>query len=220
MNISSGQLNFIGTPGAYTDLNASKPLAKDVDTGTLYFAKDTFTIYQSDGSSWYSYGGGGSTPTLQEVLDTGNTTSTDIYSIADIYLGAYGNALRTYNNDITKQFYFTYQAIGSFGNNNCGLTFYQSLGNVILTTLSNSSTNFYQGLRLNFDNKTYEIGDYYNNNQGTKIYIDDTNAVIRFDTEALQFTGSLTTTTSSGNSANHLQVTINGTAYVIQLKNP
>lgn len=85
------------------------------------------------------------------------------------------------------------------------------------------------GLYLDFSAKVYKFGDVINANNKTKITIDDANNEIVFDTNGgvnvfkcnlLQFDGSVTTASSSGNSGQHLQVTINGTPYVIQLLNP
>jgi hypothetical protein len=86
-----------------------------------------------------------------------------------------------------------------------------------------------QGILLNFNNYEYFFGDFNGVNNSTYIYIKDQTSDILLTTNggtitsncnSLSFNGSLTQTTSGGNSGQHLQVNINGTNYVITLLNP
>jgi hypothetical protein len=73
------------------------------------------------------------------------------------------------------------------------------------------------------------LGDYNNVVNGTHLKITDnvkliqllTNTgTIEFNSDLLDFNGNILTGSSSGFSGDHLQVTINGTQYVIRLENP
>ena len=77
------------------------------------------------------------------------------------------------------------------------------------------------GLQLDFNNLAYSFGDFNVVNNGTRLIIDDNSLKITFDTNYLNFNGgSLQSNTASGNSGEHLVITLNGTQYKIQLLNP
>lgn len=77
-------------------------------------------------------------------------------------------------------------------------------------------------------NRDIILGDYRTSYNGTYFYLNDSDETMRFKalteilffTNQLTFVGSVTTTTSSSVSGQHLQVRINGVDYVIELKNP
>ena len=78
-----------------------------------------------------------------------------------------------------------------------------------------------KGLLIDFPNKKYSLGDFNNVNNKTYLYIDDGNNLIYFNTENLVFNGSaLQSNTASGNSGEHLVITLNGVQYKIKLENP
>ena len=214
MNITNSIVNNIGTPGAYTNTFSNRPGASVVPTGTLYFSNDTNVLYQSTGSTWINYSGSATTPTLQQVLTAGNT-ATD-----NIYLTNAGNAFRLYTSNINNQTYFTYEVLGSAGTNNGFISFYQAQGNEIRTGDSSQAGGFYQGMRLDFDFSQYYLGDWNNFQNGTKIVIDDVTNEITLQQDNLFLNGAITSGTSTGNSGQHLVLTINGTGYKIKLENP
>jgi hypothetical protein len=85
------------------------------------------------------------------------------------------------------------------------------------------------GILLDFGTNQYFLGDYNGTGNTSYISIKDSSKAITLSTnggtivnicDSLVFSGSLTTGSASGNSGQHLQVTINGTPYVIQLLNP
>lgn len=85
------------------------------------------------------------------------------------------------------------------------------------------------GLSFDLIAYTYAFGDISNNNNKSKITINDNIKEITLQTDGgtnifsqnlIKFDGSVTTPTTTGFSGQHLQVTINGTPYVIRLYNP
>jgi hypothetical protein len=89
--------------------------------------------------------------------------------------------------------------------------------------------NTYVGFALDYTSKTYAFGDFNTLNNGTFLSVRDNSKVIKLNTvggeisqeaDLLRFTGALTSGSAGGSSGQHLQVTINGTAYKIQLLNP
>jgi hypothetical protein len=85
------------------------------------------------------------------------------------------------------------------------------------------------GIFLNFTAKEYVYGDYGVAGNGTYLLIRDNPKRITLNTsggeirqlaDILAFDGTLTTPTTTGFAGQHLQVTINGTPYVIRLYNP
>jgi len=66
--INNGVQNILGTPGAISGVAVDRPAAPDVAEGTLYFATDTFFLYQSIGGVWISYAGGGGGGGVNSVI--------------------------------------------------------------------------------------------------------------------------------------------------------
>lgn len=101
-----------------------------------------------------------------------------------------------------------------------------------------ANTNGNQGILLNLNAKDYRFGDFSPVGNGTVISIKDSAKVINLEcgggaislytnggnlnlgANQLFLTGTLTSGSASGSSGQHLQVTINGTAYKIALLNP
>lgn len=95
--------------------------------------------------------------------------------------------------------------------------FYVDYGLNIIATYSSATT--INGLSLDYDNKIYKFGGFGGNNN--LIEIDDNVEKITFQTAEIFFTGAaLQSNTSSGNSGEHLVITLNGTQYKIALQNP
>jgi len=59
LSFNNSAANILNTPGFISDAYASIPNASYVAIGTIFIATDTGTIYQSDGTNWYTIGGGG-----------------------------------------------------------------------------------------------------------------------------------------------------------------
>jgi hypothetical protein len=85
------------------------------------------------------------------------------------------------------------------------------------------------GIKTDFLNNQFALGDFDGINNSTFVNVSDTAKQIRlytsggeigFDCDLLNFNGVLTSGSASGSSGQHLQVTINGTPYVIALLNP
>jgi len=60
--------NINETPGIISAPTAEQPAANQVLKGTIFINTTTGAILQSNGTSWYSIGGGGSTPGIDSVL--------------------------------------------------------------------------------------------------------------------------------------------------------
>jgi hypothetical protein len=133
--------------------------------------------------------------------------------------------------------------LGDFNNNINHTTLTVDYGNDLISTFINQTeTGFkvekalqtfgYHEINKEFGMQvTYEtvssafniyIGDINNNNNGTKLIIDDTSQEIALNSSLgkLVLDGSFTTTTAGGNSGKHLKITINGQNYKIALNNP
>lgn len=71
ITLSNGVNNVNATPGINSNTFANRPAATDVAVGSIYIATDTGTIYQSNGATWSTLGGGGGptpTPGIDDVL--------------------------------------------------------------------------------------------------------------------------------------------------------
>jgi hypothetical protein len=111
-----------------------------------------------------------------------------------------------------------YFSIGDFGNTNNGTYLKIDDDNVKITTFFVGSE---VGLKLDFNNIVYLFGDFNVNNNGTSLIIDDSSQKFTFNTSDLNFNGgNLQSNTASGNSGEHLVITLNGAQYKIQLLNP
>jgi hypothetical protein len=125
--------------------------------------------------------------------------------------------------DFANNVYF----LGDFnGVNGTNSSFSVDNNNGIIYTQGYATEN---GILLDFSTNQYFLGDYNGTGNTSHISIKDSGKNITLSTnggiitnicDSLVFSGALTTGSASGNSGQHLQVTINGTPYVIQLLNP
>lgn len=75
--LNNGVTNVNATPGINSNTFANRPAATDVAVGSIYIATDTGTIYQSNGATWLTLGGGGGpTPGIDDVLAVGQLFTT------------------------------------------------------------------------------------------------------------------------------------------------
>jgi hypothetical protein len=75
--LNNGVTNINSTPGINSDIFANRPAATDVATGTIFIATNTGAIYQSNGATWVTLGGGGGpTPGIDSVLAVGQLFTT------------------------------------------------------------------------------------------------------------------------------------------------
>jgi hypothetical protein len=103
--------------------------------------------------------------------------------------------------------------------------------NGLLTTYFDSVGSLNTGISINYQNAPFiyvGLGDFNNNENNTKIELIDEDTVItlhaaaniNFETNSLNFSGAVLSSTSGSTSSQHLVVTINGNTYKIQLRNP
>ena len=77
------------------------------------------------------------------------------------------------------------------------------------------------GISIDFASSRYYFGDFNGLNNSTYLFIGDSGQTIYFYTENLHFNGALLqSNSSSGNSGEHLVITLNGNQYKIKLENP
>ena len=103
--------------------------------------------------------------------------------------------------------------------------------NGLLTTYFDSIGSLNTGIIINYGNAPFidvRLGDFNNIENNTKIELLDEDTVItlhadaniNFETNGLNFSGAVLSSTSGSTSSQHLVVTINGNTYKIQLRNP
>jgi hypothetical protein len=123
-------------------------------------------------------------------------------------------------------------------NNNCFLGDYNFTAGGYYLAIDNSGNQINTismalggayGLKLDFSNNAFILGDRAGLNNGTYIYVEDSSPSLiesQCDTfnlsiSTLSFNGaSLQSNTAGGNSGEHLVITLNGSQYKIKLENP
>jgi hypothetical protein len=210
MKLTTGLLNYTGTPGAYTNTFANRPGATAVPTGTLYFSKDTNVLYQTNGSSWISYSGGGGVQNLSSVLGVGNNAANYIvlYSagsgvnpqleyngnfINNGYIGLYwgDSELELAFKVINGGYLYGIAVDINTGVKTTYLGDVQQIGNGTemwlndyqrtIKTFNNRSTQPQgNGLKIDYVSNRYYFGEYFGYSNGTHIVIDDDNQYIEY----------------------------------------
>ncbi len=205
LNFNNSAANILNTPGFISDDFANRPAANFVAIGTIFIATDTGAIYQSDGSAWSSIGGGGSSQNLDQVLNVGNTSTETIqlYSGGDsvdiaynnIYFNSPGIAQTFIENAPTQNFKMIDNNSVEAAFNTAGLEFLNSatdidfrlnngaggftalrFNNTIINTFFNNNN---AGLKLDYNNLQYYIGDYDGANKSNYLIIDDNSEEIK-----------------------------------------
>jgi hypothetical protein len=149
--------NIKNTPGMYSSTFATRPPADQFGEGTIFIATDTGAMYQTDGSTWYSIGGGsGSTPGIDSVLAVGQLFTDD----------------RTINGDGFSLLFENFAQLDFRSSNN---TQFLIQDNLIYSSYGGDI----RGFQLDFGDSIYRIGDFLNNFKGTFIEIDDNSNLIQ-----------------------------------------
>jgi len=165
--LNNGVTNINGTPGINSDVFANRPAATDVAPGSIYIATDTGVIYQSNGVTWSTIGGGGGpTPGIDSVLAVGQALTAN----RTITSTTFGLLINGTNN--TSRFNDNGASI--FNLNTYGFTVETASGveKLSLTdfSVSPSVTNF---LNLDIANDIYKIGDFAVTGNGNTLIIDN-----------------------------------------------
>ena len=239
--------NINQTPGIISAPTAEQPAANQVLLGTIFINTTTGAILQSNGATWYSIGGGGSTPGIDSVLavaqkltdnrtidannnefkiwDTNNPNANKIeFTSSDLQIGS----PNVYGAIVADGIGISVRTLGSVtglllnpitANYNFGDEQYFLQVDAAAQTIQTFLNGDKMGFVLDFSLLTFTFGDYNNIGNGTQISVDDTAQQITFDTDNLVFSGTPLLTTSNGTAVNqHLKLTINGVAYQIQLR--
>ena len=245
MFIVNQVINFNETPGLLFDSVVSAEEANLYPLGSIVLDQNTHNIYRAEGTpgsqTWVEYGGGaGSTPNLIQVLNVGNNglSSSIIFQQGDDSPNSYFNQqnLFFYKDDVQNVFLqLTYEFVYivtddtdcAYGTN--FVSYHNSINNHRITGRFNSVNSLFQfeynenptGILLDFGNFIYSFGDVNNDNNGTKLIIDDNQSIITMQTGEINLNGiNLISGSSGSTSGNHLVVYINGNQYKIELKNP
>jgi len=172
--LNNGVTNIKGTPGINSDIFANRPAATDVAPGSIYIATDTGVIYQSNGVSWSTIGGGGGptpTPGIDDVLSVNQPLSTNqVIEMA-------GNTF-SFQDGFFNAIQFFPDGDFVFGKN----------GNLIFNfQIIPGASQFYlqepggaNHISLECGNRNYFLGDFLVQGNGNSIHILDTTDVIQF----------------------------------------
>ena len=159
---NNGVTNIKNTPGIISDTADNLPSAELVAVGTIYIETNTGTMKQSDGTNWYTIGGGaGATPGIDDVLAVNQLlTQTRV-------IQTNGNQLQIANSSaLMAQFDDNFINFGVINLANLKIDYSTNE----IYTINN---NVRQGLQLNFVTQNYQLGD-----EQFFITTDTTNAVI------------------------------------------
>lgn len=247
MYIFNQVINFNASPGILGDVTNGNN-ANLYPLGTIFFETDTKVIARAEGNpgeqTWVTYSGGGGSQTLQQVLDTGNTADDQSINLTEVNFGGASFALTAFDlkfykdpnnssyNTLTYETLFFRNPDYDYSFDARGIYYKEtSSGNVlrlefavfgdkyIQTLINNGETPV--GLRLNFTEQEYFLGDFDGVLNNTYINVSDTNGSIILNynsTLRLQGTN-LTEQTAGLPSGNYLIIYCNGTKYKISLLN-
>jgi hypothetical protein len=172
--LSNGVTNINGTPGINSDVFANRPAATDVALGSIYIATDTGVIYQSNGATWSTIGGGGGptpTPGIDDVLSVNQPLSVpQVIEMA-------GNTL-SFQDGFLNAFQFFPDGDFQFGKNvDLRFDFTISPGSNSLSLIETTGTNH---LSIQASLKNYFFGDFNVRGNGNSLQILDTSDTIDF----------------------------------------
>lgn len=157
--IENSANNFGRSAGLLANTFAQRPITAAL--GTLFIASDTLIVYRWNGTAWDTIGGGGG-------VFGGVTNGLQILGGA---VGLGGSL--TQNTDINCFNYaFKFEVFNSFaiGDGTEPTLILNSSAQTITTSFSGSEN----GLKFNFSNKQYLLGDFNYDFNGTHLFIADT----------------------------------------------
>ena len=165
--LNNGVTNINGTPGINSDVFGNRPAATDVAPGSIYIATDTGVIYQSNGASWSTIGGGGGpTPGIDDVLAVGQALT----AIRTISQSSFGLLLSNTNN--TRRFNDNGAAIFNLSTIGFTVSTQSSAKGVFITDQAIAQINY---LNIDIQNDIYKIGDFIVTGNGNTLIIDNAN---------------------------------------------
>lgn len=245
MFIVNQVINFEASPGILA--SALDISANDCVLGTIRFDTQNVLIRRAEGTpgsqNWVTYASGSGGGNLQSVLDNGNSALGQSIVLSNDDTGEIFRAdsqdLYLYKND-DRTIYLTanYQrtaivtdnSVITFGENY--ISSLDSINSYTLTARFFSDIQVFQietngtanGLKLDWTNNAFSLGDFTGLNNSTYIKIDDgtgkKNITLNYDGNLRLNGTNVTSATSGSNASLHLIVYINNTEYKIQLKNP
>ena len=130
--LGNDAITTVDTSGTFNSSNTS-PLGSS-PSGTPATTGYVLTADGSGNSSWQPGGGGGQTPTLQEVTEAGATTTEDVELLGQITSTASGSSSEKFGVD-------------ALANDDGGTNANTAFGNLALTTVVNGSSNVAVGFR-------------------------------------------------------------------------
>lgn len=227
LNVSSLGINSIFNGSAYFGLNLDDTTGKFALGDYGNDRKYNSFVVNDDASTFYFTTSFNQVNNNQDLFYASNASSgTRFVKIGDFNNYAHGfsfivddanYAIYTTTNNDTNGLY-----IGNGFSNFGSLTStYLYLG---INTSANEIATYNtaltsDGLSLDFGSNNFRLGKF--NSGTTWLEINDTSQIMTLNTENITFTGTaLQSNTSSGNSGEHLVITLNGTQYKIALQNP
>ncbi len=214
--------------GASFGLNLDDSTGKFVLGDYANARKYNSFVVDDDANTFYLTTSYNQVNTDQDLFYASNASS----SIRFVKLGDFNNYANQYSLiiDDANEFIKTQNATGDTGiiltNSFAFLGSYNSTQYLFLSVdYGLNSINAYNsfatsnGLSLDFAALIYQFGGF--NGNGNYIKVNDTTNDIETHTSSITFTGAaLQSNSSSGSSGEHLVITLNGTQYKIDLKNP
>jgi hypothetical protein len=176
--LNNGVTNINGTPGINSDVFANRPAATDVAIGSIFIATDTGAIYQSNGATWVTLGGGGGpTPGIDSVLAVGqlltagrtidaNTNFLHIDGITNFRVRSGGIDVFRHNTGSGTRI-----AEGSS-------VFTVASTGMITAAPTGGGSVAQQGLNFNWTGRTYSFGNYGLGGNSTVLQINDVSQLV------------------------------------------
>jgi hypothetical protein len=187
ITLSNGVNNVNATPGINSNTFANRPAATDVAVGSIYIATDTGTIYQSNGTTWQTLGGGGGptpTPGIDDVLAVGQlfTTGRTINANTNfLHIDGITN-FRVQSGGINVFNHST--GTGTRVQDGSSLLNVQTAG-ILTTAPTGGGSVSTQGFNFTWATRSYNFGNYGLGGNQTKIDILDTSQQIYFSNKGV-----------------------------------
>ena len=148
ISINNSVTNVLGSPAMISDTIANRPDGKDVAIGSIFVAIDTGNMYQSDGTTWYSIGGGtGTTLGIDSVLAVSQLLTNN----RSINTNGFVFGINS-GSDAMLQLNFDYQILGNLN------TSYVRVKQDTYQFLTGYN-NVNRGIVIDFFNKSYLLGE-------------------------------------------------------------
>ena len=178
--LNNGVTNVNGTPGINSNTFANRPAATDVPAGSIYIATDTGVIYQSNGATWSTIGGGGGpTPGIDDVLSVNQPLSVpQVIEMA-------GNTL-FFQDGGANAFQFFSDGdiiIGKSGEDQINFQIFPGYSDFYLQEPTVGTNNLY--ISTQTGSRSYILGDFLTRDNGNCLTISDGSDLVYFQNKSI-----------------------------------